>query len=76
GHRIDTLSAELFHDQQGFLNLDDPSQVTIRSRSGLRIPFVSGLTASLQLNLDWDSEPASGRRGTDVTWLIGLGYGW
>lgn len=76
GHRLDTLSAELFHDQQGFLNLEDPSQVTIRSRTGLRIPFVSGLTASLQLNLDWESEPAPGRRGTDATWLIGLGYGW
>lgn len=76
GYRLDTWSAELFHDQQGFLNLDDLSQVTLRSRSGLRLPFASGLTASLQLNLDWDSQPAPGRRGTDATWLVGLGYAW
>ena len=50
--------------------------MNVRSRSGLRVPFVSGLVASLQLNLDWDSEPASGRRSTDATWLIGLGYAW
>jgi hypothetical protein len=76
GYRLDAWSAELFHDQQGFLNLDDLSQVTVRSRSGLRLPFASGLTASLQLNLDWDSQPAAGRRGTDATWLVGLGYAW
>lgn len=75
-HRLDTLSAEIFHDQQGFWNLEDVSQLTVRSRSGVRVPFASGLTASLQLNLDWESEPAPGRRGTDSTWLIGLGYGW
>ena len=76
GYRLGAWSAELFHDQQGFLNLDDLSQVTLRSRSGLRLPLASGLTASLQLNLDWDSQPATGRRGTDATWLVGLGYAW
>ncbi len=76
GYRLDTWPAELFHDQQGFLNLDDPSQVTLRSRSGLRVPFASGLTASLQFNFDWDSQPAPGRRSGDSTWLVGLGYAW
>ncbi len=76
GYRLDTWPAELFHDHQGFLNLDDPSQVTLRSRSGLRVPFASGLTASLQFNFDWDSQPAQGRRGADSTWLVGLGYAW
>jgi len=76
GYRPDTLPVVLFHDQQGFMSLDDPSQVTLRSRSGLRVPFASGLTASLQFNFDWDSEPAPGRRSGDSTWLVGLGYAW
>lgn len=75
-HRVDVLPAELFHDQQGFLNLVDSGQLTIRSRTGVRVPFASGLTASLQLNLDWEREPAMGRRPTDATWLLGLGYAW
>ncbi|MGD9944471.1 MAG: DUF481 domain-containing protein [Burkholderiaceae bacterium] len=75
-HRIEAVPAELFHDQQGFLNLLDTSQLTIRSRTGLRVPFASGLTASLQLNFDWEREPSAGRRPADATWLIGLGYAW
>lgn len=75
-HRLDRLSAELFHDQQGFWNLEDPSEATVRSRTGVRVPLAFGLTASLQLNLDWESEPTPGRRATDSSWLLGLGYAW
>lgn len=74
--RIDWFAAELFHDETGFWNLDDSAQVTVRSRTGIRLPFVSGLTASLQLNLDWEGEPTAGRRATDTSWLIGVGYAW
>jgi len=74
--RIDWFGAELFHDQSGFWNLDDAAQVTVRSRSGIRLPFISGMTASLQLNLDWEGEPTDGRRATDASWLIGVGYAW
>ncbi len=74
--RVDWFAAELFHDQSGFWNLDDAAQVTVRSRSGIRLPFVSGLTASLQLNLDWEGEPTEGRRAADASWLIGIGYAW
>ena len=75
-HRLDTLSAEFFHDQQGFRTLGGDSQLSLRSRTGLRVPFASGLTASLQLNLDWDDDSAAARGRTDSTWLIGLGYAW
>ncbi len=75
-HRVPWFSAELFHDHAGYWNLEDFGQVTMRSRSGIRVPFISGLTASLQLNLDWEGEPTEGRRATDASWLIGLGYEW
>ena len=75
-HRVPWFSAELFHDHAGYWNLEDFGQVTMRSRSGIRVPFISGLTASLQLNLDWEGEPTDGRRATDASWLIGLGYEW
>lgn len=75
-HRLTFLSAELFHDHTGFWNLEDTSEVTVRSRSGIRLPFIYGLNASLQLNVDWEGEPASGRHATDSSWLLGLGYAW
>ncbi|MCM5570004.1 DUF481 domain-containing protein [Burkholderiaceae bacterium FT117] len=75
-HRIGFASAEMFHDQQGFWNLEDTGQMTVRSRTGLRLPVRAGITASLQVNLDWEREPSPGRRSTDTTWLLGLGYQW
>lgn len=75
-HRVGLLSAELFHDQRGYHSLDDTSMLTLRSRTGLRMPLASGLTASLQVNLDRDGEHVPGHSVTDTTWLIGLGYAW
>lgn len=68
--------AQLFHDQDGFWNLDNTREATLRSRSGLRVPIAAGLTASAQLNLDWEKEPAPGRKATDSTLLFGVGYEW
>jgi putative salt-induced outer membrane protein YdiY len=65
---------EAFHNQDGFWNLDDTGQVSLRTRTGLRMPIVKRLSANLQLNLDWESEPSPGRKSTDTTWLLGIGY--
>ena len=35
-----------------------------------------GLNASAQVNLDWDRDPAPGRKALDTTLLLGLGYTW
>lgn len=75
-HRVDLLSAELFHDQRGTSTIDGDAQLSVRSRTGLRLPFASGLTASLQLNLDWDDQKAASASRSSSTWLIGLGYSW
>jgi len=73
-HRFDGAGSEVFHEDEGFWNLRDTMQVTFRSRTGLRVPLVDSLTATLQLNFDWESEPAEGRKPADTTVLLGLGY--
>lgn len=75
-HRLWRGRVELFHDQEGFINLEEGSDVTLRSRTGLRVPIAEGLTASAQVNVDWDRSPGPGRTATDTTWLLGLGYEW
>ena len=75
-HWVSNRSLQLFHDQEGFWNLDDRNQVTVRSKTGVRIPVAERLSASVQLNLDWEREPAPGRKSVDTTWLLGLGYDW
>jgi len=67
---------QLFHDQEGFWNLEERNEASVRSKTGVRIPVAERLTASAQLNLDWEREPAPGRKAVDTTWLLGLGYTW
>lgn len=68
--------AELFHDQDGFWSVRDTEQLTIRSKSGVRLPIAAGLTASAQINADWERTPAPGRKAVNSTLLLGLGYAW
>jgi putative salt-induced outer membrane protein YdiY len=67
---------QAFHDSIGLWNLKDTGAISLRSKSGLRIPIASGLTASAQLNFDWERKPTGGRKPSDLTWLLGLGYDW
>lgn len=65
---------QLFHEQEGFWNLEETSVVVLRSKTGLRLPLVDRLNATTQLNVDWEREPAPGRASTDSTLLFGVDY--
>lgn len=65
---------QLFHEQDGFWNLEDTDVVVVRSKTGVRVPLVERLNATAQLNVDWEHEPAPGRESTDATLLLGLDY--
>lgn len=67
---------ELFHEQEGFWNLEDTGVVVLRSKTGLRVPLLVRVNASIQLNVDWEREPAPGRESTDSTLLLGVDYTW
>lgn len=67
---------QAFHTQEGFIALSADGSTLVRTQTGLRAPIYAGLDANLQLNLDWESDPAPGRTSTDRTWIVGIGYGW
>lgn len=73
-HKLANSDIELFHVQDGYRGLDKQASVLIQTRTGFRFPLNSGLYAMTQVNLDWESDPAPGRRQTDTKLLIGLGY--
>lgn len=75
-HKLDMRNIELFHEQDGFMQISKGGDVTLRSRTGVRVPIASRLNASIQLNLDWEKEPAPDRKSTDSALLVGLGYEW
>ena len=70
-----TVWLELFHEQDGLRDLSE-SGVVFHSRTGLRVPFTPALSATAQVNVDWESHPAPGRKSTDSTLLVGLSYAW
>jgi hypothetical protein len=65
---------ELFHEQEGFWNLEHTDVVILRSKTGVRLPLVDRLNATAQLNVDWERRPAPGRVPTDSTLLLGVDY--
>jgi hypothetical protein len=75
-HKVLAERAEIFHEQDGYWNLERGSDITVRTRTGVRVPVIDKLDASLQLNLDWERDPEPGSGATDSTLLLGLGYAW
>lgn len=75
-HRPLKYNIELFHEQDGFQQISEGSNMILRTRTGLRAPIAAGINASIQINLDWEKDPAPGLKSTDTAMLIGLGYDW
>lgn len=75
-HRPFGRRFELFHEADGYWNLKRREDLTVITRTGLRVPIVAGLQTTAQVNLDWDGDPAEGRRSLDTTLLLGAGYEW
>ena len=67
---------KLFHVEDGYWDLSRTGEVTLRTRTGLRIPIVRKLLATAQLDVNWDRHPAPGVKPTDSTLLLGIGYQW
>ena len=65
---------QAFHEHEGFWNLEDTAQLFLRSKTGLRMPLVERLSATAQLNVDWERRPAPGRKAADTTLLLGIDY--
>lgn len=73
-HRLQRFPAELFHVHDGTRGFGAGRKTVVQSRTGLRLPLAERLSATAQLNADWESRPAPGRKKTDTTLLLGLGY--
>lgn len=65
---------QLFHEQQGFMNLNDTSDITLRTKTGARLPIGGGLSADAQVNWDYDADVPPDTSKSDTKFLLGLGY--
>jgi putative salt-induced outer membrane protein YdiY len=69
-----TMPMEIFHVQDGYRGFNSEGDILLKTRTGLRIPLNKGFVATIQYNLDWEKNPAPGRKSFDRQLLIGLGY--
>jgi len=67
---------QLYHRHFGFSAADVSGKYIWRSWSGLRAPIFSGFVASVEYEIDYDSEPAVEVETTDTTFKLKLGYEW
>jgi putative salt-induced outer membrane protein YdiY len=74
----DVLSGRLqfYLHGMGFSAADQTGKDLWMSWTGLRVPLIGGFVASLEYQIDYDSEPAVETRTTDTTLRVKLGYEW
>lgn len=75
-HFIIPQRLQFFHTSEGYMSLEDVKKSFARTQTGLRFPLISNFVATTQVNLDWDGDPAPGRKSVDQTLLFTLGYVW
>ncbi|MFZ0254126.1 MAG: DUF481 domain-containing protein [Gammaproteobacteria bacterium] len=68
--------AQFFHRHVGLVALESAGNVTIRSKTGFRLPFTDHLSTTLQVDVDWDSKPSTGTKSTDTRYIVKVGYLW
>ena len=68
--------AQLFHNHEGLVNLEDTSDVLIKSKQGARIPFRDSFNVTAQVNWDHDTKPAPGNKKNDTKYILSVGYNW
>jgi putative salt-induced outer membrane protein YdiY len=67
---------QLYHRQNGLLELDDTGNVVVNSWTGLRFPLYAGIVASTEAEVDYDGGAPAGVDEVDTIWRIKLGYQW
>jgi putative salt-induced outer membrane protein YdiY len=67
---------QAFHNHRLSKSLDEPSDYTFDSKTGLRIPIYGPLQATLQFNFDRDNAPGDDVKKNDYEYLLTVGYRW
>ena len=67
---------QFYHKQVGVYGIQDPHKLLWTSWTGFRVPLWAGFIASTEIEIEYDSEPASDADTTDTTYRLKLGYRW
>ena len=65
---------QFFHQHDGFFGVTGDDNLFVRMQNGVRVGLAAGFVTTLRLDLDYDRTPAAGRKNTDKTFALTLGY--
>ena len=65
---------EFFHEHDGYFGITGDNNLFVRMQNGVRIGLAGGFVTTLRHDFDYDRSPAPGRRTTDQTLALTLGY--
>lgn len=68
--------SRLYFDQTGIWNLDDVSDVIVKSILGLGFPLMWNFEAAAEVLVEYDSGIVKARQETDRTYRLRVGYTW
>ena len=65
---------QFFHQHDGYFGVTGDDNLFVKMQNGIRVGLATGFVTTLRHDLDYDRSPAPGRRNTDLTLSLTLGY--
>lgn len=65
---------QFFHQHDGYFGVTGDDNLFVKMQNGVRIGLAAGFVTTVRHDLDYDRSPAIGRRNTDRTFALTLGY--
>lgn len=65
---------QFFHQHDGYFGVTGDDNLFVKMQNGIRVGLTTGFATTLRHDLDYDRSPAPGRRNTDRTLALTLGY--
>jgi putative salt-induced outer membrane protein YdiY len=66
--------AQFFHLHDGYFGVSGDDKMFIRTQNGVRLGLAAGFVTTIEEDVDYDHSPSPGRRQTDRTFSLTLGY--
>lgn len=73
---VEAWKLQAFHKHTLDWSVEDASAYLFKSATGLRIPILDSLQATVQVNFDRNNNPAAGAKKNDYEYLLTGGYVW
>jgi putative salt-induced outer membrane protein YdiY len=75
-HFLLPKSLQYFLYHTGLQSVEDSDDLILFTQTGFRIPFYKNLNITAQFNWEYDKSPSPGKKESDYTYLLTIGYLW